>query len=221
MKKRLTTILTLSMLVLTGCREKNIVGEELVNKAREDYGKLDSAEVVITDMKTGEVTQTFSFNYKDDGTMVYLYNGYIDGKPYIEYNNGESLYIKNNGEITTSNSKSRDFKKFTRKKPHPDASKEFILLVKDSIDEVSSKITESGKQITYVYNAKKFRKVYRQLGEIKAFSVVYNFDKDGKFLNFIDTCVIEENGNDVEKAFKVEITEKNQILRIDKPEVFK
>ncbi len=221
MKKRLTTILTLSMLVLTGCREKNIVGEELVNKAREDYGKLDSAEVVITDMKTGEVTQTFSFNYKDDGTMVYLYNGYIDGKPYIEYNDGESLYIKNNGEITTSNSKSRDFKKFTRKKPHPDASKEFILLVKDSIDEASSKITESGKQITYVYNADKFRKVYRQLGEIKAFSVIYNFDKDGKFLNFIDTCVIEENGNDVEKAFKVEITEKNQILRIDKPEVFK
>ncbi len=221
MKKRLTTIFTLSMLVLTGCREKNIVGEELVNKAREDYGKLDSAAVVITDMKTGEVTQTFSFNYKDDGTMVYLYNGYIDGKPYIEYNDGESLYIKNNGEITTSNSKSRDFKKFTRKKPHPDASKEFILLVKDSIDEASSKITESGKQITYVYNADKFRKVYRQLGEIKAFSVIYNFDKDGKFLNFIDTCVIEENGNDVEKAFKVEITEKNQILRIDKPEVFK
>lgn len=221
MKNVFTTILLVNMLVLTGCREKDVVGEDLVNKAREDYVKLDSAAVVITDMKTEEVTQTFSFNYKDDGTMVYLYNGYIDGKPYIEYNDGESLYIENNGQITTSNSKSRDFKKFTRKKPHPDASEEFMLLVKDSIDESSTKITESGKQVTYIYNAKKFRKVNSQLGNVKAFSIVYNFDKDGDFINFIDICVIEEDGKDVEKAFKVEITEKNQILRIDKPEVFR
>lgn len=221
MKKRLTTILIISILVLTGCREKNVVGEELVNKAREDYAKLDSAAVVITDIKTGDITQTFSFNYKDDGTMVYLYNGYIDGKPYIEYNDGESLYIENNGKITTSNNKSRDFKKFTRKKPHPDASEEFMLLVKDSIDEASTKITESGKQVTYIYNAKKFRKVNRQLGNVKAFSIVYNFNKDGNLINFIDICVIEEDGKDIEKAFKVEITEKNQILRIDKPEVFR
>ncbi len=221
MKKRLTTILIISILVLTGCREKNVVGEELVNKAREDYAKLDSAAVVITDIKTGDITQTFSFNYKDDGTMVYLYNGYIDGKPYIEYNDGESLYIENNGKITTSNNKSRDFKKFTRKKPHPDASEEFMLLVKDSIDEASTKITDSGKQVTYIYNAKKFRKVNRQLGNVKAFSIVYNFNKDGNLINFIDICVIEEDGKDIEKAFKVEITEKNQILRIDKPEVFR
>lgn len=221
MKKRLTTILIISILVLTGCREKNVVGEELVNKAREDYAKLDSAAVVITDMKTGDITQTFSFNYKDDGTMVYLYNGYIDGKPYIEYNDGESLYIENNGKITTSNNKSRDFKKFTRKKPHPDASEEFMLLVKDSIDEASTKITESGKQVTYIYNAKKFRKVNRQLGNVKAFSIVYNFNKDGNLINFIDICIIEEDGKDIEKAFKIEITEKNQILRIDKPEVFR
>ena len=220
MKKIFTTILLTSMLVLTGCREKTIVGEELVNKAREDYAKLDSAAVVITDMKTGEVTQTFSFNYKDDGTMVYLYNGYIDGKPYIEYNDGESLYIENNGQITSSNNKSRDFKKFTRKKPHPDASKEFMLLIKGSIDESLTKATESGKQVTYIYNAKKFCKVNRHLGKIKAFSVIYNFDRDGKFLNFIDTCIIEEDGKDVEKAFKAEITEKNHILRIDKPEIF-
>ncbi len=221
MKKRLTTILIISILVLTGCREKNVVGEELVNKAREDYAKLDSAAVVITDMKSGDITQTFSFNYKDDGTMVYLYNGYIDGKPYIEYNDGESLYIENNGKITTSNNKSRDFKKFTRKKPHPDASEEFMLLVKDSIDEASTKITESGKQVTYIYNAKKFRKVNRQLGNVKAFSIVYNFNKDGNLINFIDICIIEEDGKDIEKAFKIEITEKNQILRIDKPEVFR
>lgn len=221
MKKIFATILLISVLALAGCQKKPIIGEELVNKAREEYAKLDSAAVVITDMKTGEVTQTFSFNYKDDETMVYLYNGFIDGKKYVEYNDGKSLYIENNGDITVSNDKSRDFKKFTRKRPHPDASEEFMLMIKGSIQESSMITTEEGKQVTHIYNPKKFHKVNSSLGKIKAFSVVYNFDNEGNFVNFIDTCVIEEDGQDVTKAFKAEVTEKNQIIQIDKPVEFK
>ena len=136
MKRSFITILIISILVMTGCAEKPILGEELIEKARQEYAKLDSATVVVTDVDTGETSQTFSFNYKDNGDMVYLYDGVLQGEQYIEYNDAETLYIKKDGEITATNKNDKDFKKFTKDDPHPDATEELILFTRDYIEEM-------------------------------------------------------------------------------------
>ena len=59
------------MLGLAGCGKPDIVGDHLVMQAREDYEKLDSAQVVMTNTETDKVEYTFTFKYSSDGVLTY------------------------------------------------------------------------------------------------------------------------------------------------------
>jgi len=213
MKKSFITILIINILALTACEKKQVLGEDLIENARKSYEKLNSATVVVTDLDSGELLQTFSFNYKENGDMVYLYEGILGDEKYIEYNNAEALFTKKNGEITKQDKNSRDFKKFTKKEPHPDATGDLILFTKSYVQEAKITNTESGKVLVHKYNTSKLQKLAESVGKIEDFIVTYNFDNEGNLMNFIETTVLENDS----KSFKIEITEKNQIVSIEKP----
>lgn len=217
MKKSFITILIINILALTACEKKQILGEDLIENARKSYEKLNSATVVVTDLDSGELLQTFSFNYKENGDMVYLYEGILGDEKYIEYNNAEALFTKKNGEVTKQDKNSKDFKKFTKKEPHPDATGELILFKKRYVQEAKLTNYESGKVLVHKYDAKKLGKFDESVGEIKDFTVTYNFDNEDNLISFIETTVLENNNETNTKSFKVEITEKNQIVSIEKP----
>ena len=64
-------------------------------QARENFEKLDSAQIVMTNTDTDKVEQTFTFKY-DDGVLIYKDWKLVDGKENIEFNNGEvNVYYQN------------------------------------------------------------------------------------------------------------------------------
>ena len=61
---------------LAACGKPDIIGNNLVMQAREDYEKLDSAQVVMTDTETGETVQTFPDGGESSpNLLVYPYTG--------------------------------------------------------------------------------------------------------------------------------------------------
>ena len=62
--KALALVMCLCIFVsLAACGRPDIIGDNLVMQAREDYEKLDSAQVEMTNTETGKVEQTFTFKY--------------------------------------------------------------------------------------------------------------------------------------------------------------
>ena len=67
---------------LSGCGKPDIIGNNLVMQAREDFEKLDSAQIVMTNTDTDKVEQTFTFKYDDD-VLIYKDCKLVDGKENI------------------------------------------------------------------------------------------------------------------------------------------
>ncbi len=208
---------TIAFVFLSACSKKPVAGEEIVEKAKNKCEQLNSATITVTNTETGKVEQTFSYLYDDDDNMVYLYKGIVDGKEVIEYNDSKSMYIKKDGNLTTVSSDNRDFEKFTIRKPHPNAGKGMILMSRDEVTDATVTLTENGKIVHHEYDTDKIEQIDKSSGKLTKFIVEYYFDKNDDLLYFTEKTVFSKDGKETANVYKMEISEKNSIISIEKP----
>lgn len=220
----ISAIALVVMLFLTSCSSKEpLPGEELILDARKDYRALDSARVEIVNDITGETEQTFTFKYDEKGIMVYSYTGDSDGVHLKQFNNGREQFTYDNGVVTVLSSADLDFTAYSRDVPYPMADEGLILFYKNGIIPEKCLLQEVSLQgaanpITHIkheYDVSKISSEYSGEGELKSFSVDYNFDCEGNLLDFIESAEIANDGETKSYRYLVKIYDKNAVEKVE------
>lgn len=206
----------LTLLLMSGCGAKDVAGSELVEKARKEYIKLDSAKVVMTNTETNEIEQTFVFKYDEKDVLTFAYEGkYLDER-YAQYNNGYESYTYENGEYKFSQRGDKDFQSYDRDSTHPQANEGLIIFSANSINE-SSVTEENGITcVEHSYDPEKIGASSDE-GNVTGFYAKFYFDKDEKLLYFTEQTIIDDNGKEIKHSYKVEINEQNAVEDIENP----
>lgn len=198
-------------LILTSCGSQPAVeGDNLINKAREDYKNLNSAKVVMTNTDTNEVEQTFEFKYDEKGFLTYAYEGKSDSETYAQYNNSVESFTYDDGKFEHLQKGDKDFCVYSRDVTHPQADEGLIIFNPKAVKSAEKKVEDGVTHIHHIYNAEK-------LGQenVKAFEADYYFDKNDELIYFVETSEIENNGNASKHSYKVEITDKNKVKQVE------
>lgn len=199
------------MLLLTACgADPAVEGDTLIKKARADYKKLDSAKVVMTNMDTDEVEQTFEFKYDEKGFLTYAYQGKTEDESYAQYNNGVESFSYENGKFEHLQKGDKNFNVYSRDVTHPQADEGLIIFTPKAVKTAEKTMENGVTHIHHIYDAEK-------LGQenVKAFTADYYFDKNDDLLYFVETSELEDGDKTSKHVYKVEITEKNKVQQVD------
>lgn len=213
-KKAAAALLALGTMLMCSCGiTPEVEGDDLIKKAREDYKKLDSAKVIMTNTATGEIEQTFTFKYDEKDVLMFSYEGKSANSEYAQFNNGLESFTYENGEYSHAQKGGRDFNLYTRDVTHPQADEGLILFVPNAVAEASVSEKDGITCVTHIYDPEKIS-AEAESGEVTGFSAEYFFDGD-KLLYFTETTQTQENGETKEYSYKVEITEKNSVDKVE------
>ena len=214
MNKLLTLVLVAIIGVeFTGCGDK-LLGEDEVNAARDEYASLSSAHLIIRDMNSKITLQDFSFVYNEI-ILTYCYIKADRNNIYMEYNDGQKMYIKENGVKMTYEGK--DMTKYTRKNTHQNASKQIFFFIPKYVDK-SEKIDNADDTVTYryTYDVNKL-KMDSENGEVTGFVTNYVFNKDGNFLYLDEESKILKDRNEQTWVYRVSYYDADAITEITNP----
>ena len=216
MRKLLTAGLAVICVVcFAGCSgAEDKAGGALIKQAREEYTSLDSAKVVMTEISSGEVEQTFTFKYDEKDTLVYSYYGKSDNNEYAQYNNGIECFTYENGELSHLSKGDADFVRYTRKMPHPQADAGLLIYSPQNIVDAKEETVDGGIRVTHVYDAEKIGAKVEE-GTVTGFRAEYMFDGDGRLEYFDEITEAENNGSKDTYAYRVEITEQNSVDTVE------
>ncbi len=202
--------------IFAGCGVKDVAGSELVKKAREEYTKLDSAKVIMTNTETNEIEQTFVFKYDEKDVLTFAYEGKYKDESYAQYNNGYECYTSENGKYTFTQRGDKDFQAYDRDSTHPQANEGLIIFSANAVEE-SSVLEEDGITcVEHKYDPEKIG-VTSDEGNVTDFIAKFYFDKNEELLYFTEETVIDSSGEKINHSYKVEITEKNAVKDIKNP----
>ena len=216
--KRIITIAALALvplLLLCSCAfgVKDVEGGELIKKARAAYKELDSAKVLMTNTATGEVEQEFVFKYDEKDILLFSYKGKSEKSEYAQYNNGAEMFTYENGELTYKMKGEEGFVLYTRDTTHPQADEGLILYSPAAVTEAKVNDENGITHIQHIYDAEKIG-AQAESGKVTAFSADYYF-KGEELLYFVETTSVEENGEEKQYAYRVDITDKNSVGKVE------
>ncbi len=202
--------------VFAGCGAKDVAGSELVKKAREEYTKLDSAKVIMTNTETNEIEQTFVFKYDEKDVLTFAYEGKYQDESYAQYNNGYECYTSENGKYTFTQRGDRDFQAYDRDSTHPQANEGLIIFSANAVEESSVSEENGITCVEHKYDPEKIGAASDE-GSVSDFIARFYFDENKQLLYFTEQTVIDSKGEKIIHSYKVEITEKNAIQDIENP----
>lgn len=217
-KERILLYITLilSLLMFSGCGVKDVAGSELVEKARADYTKLDSAKVIMTNTQTNEAEQSFVFKYDEKDVLTFAYEGKYQDESYAQYNNGYECYTLENGEYTFTQRGDKDFQAYDRDSTHPQSSEGLIIFSANAVEESSVSEENGITCVEHKYDPEKIGATADE-GNVTDFIARFYFDENEELMYFTEETVIDSDGKKVTHSYKVEITEKNAVKDIENP----
>lgn len=212
----LYVVVIIALFVFSGCGTADVAGSELVEKAREEYTKLNSAKVIMTNTETNEIEQTFVFKYDEKNVLTFAYEGKYLDESYAQYNNGYECYTSENGEYSFAQRGDKDFTAYDRDSTHPQANEGLIIFSANAVEK-SSVTEENGITcVEHRYDPEKIGATSDE-GNVADFIARFYFNEDKELLYFTEDTVIDSNGDEITHSYKVEITEKNAVEDIENP----
>lgn len=203
------------LLSLSGCGKPDIVGDNLVMQAREDFGKLNSAEIVMTNTDTDKVEQVFTFKYSKNGVLTYKDWKLIGGEESIEFNNGETNVYLQGGKYYQYNEGDEKFVKYTRSKKHQKTQDAMLTYIPSAITDAKMERVGGKDEVTHIYDVSKVSPTVPEGATATGFAVRFVFNKSGKLDYFIETTLYEQGGKERRIAYKTQITQKNKVDEIE------
>ncbi len=202
------------LLCFSGCGNPDIVGDNLVMQAREDFEQLDSAQVVMTNTDTDKVEQIFTYRY-DDGVLIYKDWKLIDGKESVEFNDGEQNVYLQDGKYYQYKQGDDKFIKYTRTKKHKKTQDLMLTYIPSAITDAKMERVDGKDEVTHIYDISKVNPTVPDGAEATGFAVRFVFDKNGKLDYFTETTLYKKDGKELRLAYKTEIKDKNSVDKIE------
>lgn len=214
--KALALVMCLCIFVsLAACGRPDIIGDNLVMQAREDYEKLDSAQVEMTNTETGKVEQTFTFKYSSDGVLTYKDWKLIDGEENVEFNDGETNVYLRDGKYYQYNKGDEKFVKYTRTRTHKKTQDTMLTYIPSAITDARMQHVDNTDEVTHVYDVGKINPAVPQGAQATGFAVKYVFRKSGELISFTETTIYELDGTEERISYETQIKQKNSIGEIE------
>lgn len=214
-KGSLLAVLICLTLCLFGCGKPDIVGDNLVMQAREDFEQLDSASIVMTNLDTDKAEQIFTFKYSSDNVLTYTDWKLIDGVQSNEYNDGEVNVYFRDGKYYQYHKGDDKFVKYTRTQRHKKTQDQMITYIPSAITEAKMKKVDGKDELTHIYDVNKVNPAVPDGAKATGFAVRFVFDKNGKLEYFTETTICEKDGKETRFAYKTEIKDKNKVGEIE------
>lgn len=213
--KALAIMLCVSVLMsAAGCGGPDIVGNNFVMQAREDYEELDSAQIVMTNVDTGKVEQTFTFSYSKSGVLTYKDWKLVDGQESIEFNDGEVNVYYMDGKYYQYNKGEDKFERYTRKNKHKKTKDDMITYIPSAITDAKMQRKKDEEEIIHIYDVSEVNPTVPQGAQAMGFAVKFVFKKSGKLDYFTETTLYELDGKQQRITYKTEITQQNKVGEI-------
>lgn len=217
----LMTIPTLGACSFENGAYKNIEGYSDVQKAKKLYTDLDSGHFYMQDNSTAQVTEEFTFRYREDGNLTYIYMGTESDKVYYEFHNGSEINYKTNTDTEWSFTAQGNEQYFVydRKNRHPYTNEGVISLNAYAVTDSKTEENENGKKITFYYNAELLADQLAELGEIKSFESSIWLNNDGYCYRLDQKGVFQKDGAEEVSDFSMFIDSMNELGELKRPEV--
>ncbi len=212
MKKGFLSLAVAASILLASCGlQPSVDGDDLINKARKEYKSLDSAKVIMTNVDTNEVEQTFVFKYDEKDILAFSYEGKNGDDVYAQYNNGAESFTYEKGKYEYHQKGDEAFSAYTKDVTHPQAG-EGLIIFQPSAVKNAEVITENGvTHVSHEYDVEKLNVDENTT----AFSAEYFFDDKDNLLYFVESSTIITDGEEKEYKYRVDITEKNVVDKIE------
>lgn len=221
-----STAAAISVCLLGGCTfgsasYKDIQGYAEVTRAKKLYAELDSGHMYMQDNSSGEITEEFTFKYRDDGFLTYVYMGTDGEQVRYEFHNGSEINYKNRGDTEWSflQQGSEDYYVYDKKNKHPYTNEGVISMNAYAVKNSTVEDINGGKKISLEYDETQFAESLAGLGELQSFDSViwlndegycYRLDQKGVFLN---------DGEKSVSDYSMFIDSMNEVKELIRPEV--
>ena len=223
----LAVFAVLCSFVLSGCAAQLPEGYETVKQAKEQYEKLDSAHITMTDLTNNSVIMDFSFYINPNNEMVLSYYGVNGGEEQYAYSNGAEYFYKEHGDekwtVIGSDDESYLYNLYNREYRYPYAQGGIFFLDGGSVDEAGIVACDDGVTlITYIYDADKLNSsAVKYLDGVSAFvslETEFYIDADGNLVEFVERGVVtDSNGIDNEVNMSIKVDSMNEVYDIAYP----
>lgn len=222
--KAFDVVLLFSLFViLTGCLPgnadySNIIGYPEVAEAKKLYEELDSGHFYMIDNTSGRITEEFTFKYRDDGQLTYLYKGTDGDNVYFEYHNGSEINYKKSvaDEWKFVSKGDPDYYSYSRKDKHPYTVSGVISVNAYAVTESDVQDTENGgKKVSFKYNAEYLASSLSELGELKSFESSVWLNKDGYCYRLDQKGIFEKDGEFI-SDFSMYIDMMNEVESVER-----
>lgn len=214
-------IIGFSLICLCGCSGEQLPGEEKVEKAREDFSKLHSGVITVTNIDTGEVEQTLTFKYDEVGILLYSLTGVSEGKSYEQFCNGYETYTFDGKELTKVSKGERDYEAYTYDYRYPMTDREYLYFSPGKITSTTV-VEEDNGASNYTYDYKPSAvKGEDALGTLKSFSVKFSFDENDMLESFEEYSTYEKNGGETLYGYRITVSQRDSVGKLEMPENIK
>lgn len=200
---------------------KDIEGYDDVQRAKKLYTELDSGHFYMQDNSTGKVTEEFTFRYREDGNLTYIYMGTERETIYYEFHNGSEINYKTNSDAEWSFTEQGNEKYFVydRENRHPYTNEGVISMNAYAVTDSKVEKSADGKKITFYYNAELLADQLAELGEIQSFESSVWLDGDGYCYRLDQKGVFEKDGAEEVSDFSMFIDSMNELGELKRPDV--
>lgn len=228
MKRFFSAAAAAAMIFLAGCSSKLPAGYDQFVKARENYEKLDSARVTMTDIDSGEQVMEFCFYITQNDEMVFSYRDDWDGKTQQAYSDGAEFFYKEDGDekwtVISSSDENYVYNVYNREYRYPYAEGRIFFLAAESVSDAGIIDSEDGPlSINYVYDPEKLNAasipgVAEEISRFESLSTTLLVGSDGIITSFTENgTVVAASGEELTLNMRIDVTEANQITDIPNP----
>lgn len=227
MKKLFVAAALLVCLLMTGCIQKTPDYYNEIKRAKEQYEKLDSAHIVMTDLNTGEDIMDFSFMFTKNDEMVFSYYSCSDGVEERAFSDGAQFFFKTAGDdgwhVIKPDDPSYLYNLYSRKYRYPYARGSIFFLDGTSVKNTIAISSDDGPlSITYTYDPEGLNAYAAgQLENVSSFTAltaIYELDKDGYITSFTEKgTVTDTDGNTSEVNMRISVYDMNNVFDIPYP----
>lgn len=223
MKKiALLMVLLCFSFLFCSCGKIDLEGYELIRSAQDEFEKLTSGHITVTDLEKCLLTQELTFKINSENRMMYNYFGTDGELYYFEYHNGTELYWTSDraADWNIEGLGGENFVLYTDAARHPLAKKGLFFVSPDSVSEATVSVDGEITTITYIYDTQKLNKnaetLLAGLGTLDGFSTEYVIE-NGRFKSILEKGFLTKDGVLTEVNYLVSIDEENSVNSVDLP----
>ena len=211
--------------VISGCSfgavdYSYIEGYDQVVNAQRLYAELDSGHFFMQNNTTEEKTGEFTFKYREDGQLAYMYMAADENGIYLEFHNGSEINLKENGAEEWSFIAQGDEKyySYSRENKHPFTTEGVISMNAFAVTDSLAEKDGDGEKIQFKYNVAAFAESFEGMGTIKSFESTVWINGEGYCWRLDQKGVFQKDGKENVYDYSMFIDEMNEVEKVERVE---